>query len=484
MQGSKLIRLIETFDQKALERLRLFVYSPYFNNGPKSELIQQLFQLIYEAAPGFSKEKVLKARVYAAIFPDEVVVKGKLEKLMTQLLGLVMDFIATEYSPARQKESARLLVQMQFFKEQELSNQFEIAVKKLNQVLAKRQFQDRDFFYDKFRLEQELVDYYGQQNSRTEDLNLPATLKQLDIYYLTAKLEYSIWLLSQNIHIPLDLEDSLILLEKVVPFIERESYLNLPILRIYHQAFLLLHKHDQDNHQEFTNLKHLLAEYGDEIDPEQLKALQTLLRIHAIGHCNRGNDTYLPEAFQLYQNHLNLGYLYHDGKLFPGTVRNVVVLGLRMGEADWVYDFLQIHQDKITATQHPEEVYHFNLANYYFAIQEYDNALNYLDDTYEDLYYKLAAKRLEIKIYFEQNSPLLEPRLEAFKVYIFRLSQKRLPEKHRMGNNHFIDLLRQIINPKTFKNKERIAKLSERIEEKKIVAEKEWLLDKLQKMPV
>ena len=72
--------------------------------------------------------------------------------------------------------------------------------------------------------------------------------------------------------------------------------------------------------------------------------------------------------------------------------------------------------------------------------------------------------------------------MDAFKILTFRLSKKLLSDNHRRGNNNFIDLLKQIINPKTQGNLNRIEKLIEKVISKKVIAEKEWLLDILERM--
>ena len=86
---------------------------------------------------------------------------------------------------------------------------------------------------------------------------------------------------------------------------------------------------------------------------------------------------------------------------------------------------------------------------------------------------------MELKIYYELQSDILESRIDAFKIYIYRISQKVLPVVQRDGNNNFIDLLKQIRSPKTLDSLKRIEKLRNKVREKKSIAEKEWLLEKL-----
>lgn len=186
----------------------------------------------------------------------------------------------------------------------------------------------------------------------------------------------------------------------------------------------------------------------------------------------------------MYQLHLEKGYLYQEDDLLNlSTFGNLVTMGLKLEQFDWVYNFIESCKGKITGTDAPEDIYSFNVAQYYFAIKDYDSSLDSLSFNFEDLYYKMAAKRLELKVYYEMQSELLESRMDAFKILTFRLSKKMLSTTHQKANNNFIDLLKQIINPKTKGNTGRIEKLIEKINnQKKTLSEKEWLLDILESM--
>ena len=117
MKGSKLLKLISSFDSDELKRLHAFIHSPYFNNGQQAPDLQRLFQLIYENAPNFDTAALEKDNIYTRLYPDAEFVKGKLDKLMSRLLNLLMEFIATEYSDTQQNERSKLLAQIRFFRE-------------------------------------------------------------------------------------------------------------------------------------------------------------------------------------------------------------------------------------------------------------------------------------------------------------------------------------------------------------------------------
>ena len=124
----------------------------------------------------------------------------------------------------------------------------------------------------------------------------------------------------------------------------------------------------------------------------------------------------------------------------------------------------------------------FNITQYFFYKKQYGQTEEQLLDHYENFYYKVAARRLEIKLLYEQESEILSSKTEAFKMFIFRLSKKQLPEKLKQLNNNFIDFVRQIIHPKTLGNKKRIESIKQKITRKGKVAERDWLLEKINEL--
>ena len=234
--------------------------------------------------------------------------------------------------------------------------------------------------------------------------------------------------------------------------------------------------------QAYRELKRLLTLYAREIPFKALKQFHALCRNYCTREYNKSRGAFLHELFALYQEHLELGTLFYQEKLTPATLRNIVVCALRTEAYDWVAQFLEAYRDRISSTNQPQAIYRFNLANYHFALGDYERALDCLTDRYDDIYYQLAAKRMELKIYYEIDLEVLDAKIAAFKIYIYRISKKVLPAIPREGNNNFIDLLKQIRRTNTRFNLPRIQKLTEKVSTKTSIAERDWLLQKLKKL--
>lgn len=207
------------------------------------------------------------------------------------------------------------------------------------------------------------------------------------------------------------------------------------------------------------------------------------LRNYIVGRYNKGDNTALSELLNLIKDHAEQSTIYQEGGNIPAsTLQSAITVALKLGDYEWAISFLEQHRYRIVGADDTEAIYQFNLANCLFHKGGYYEAERLLANyNFRELFYKLAARRLEIKLYYETKSPLLDARLDAFKILIHEHKSILTADKID-PNNHFIDLLRQILAPKTLGNQERIKGLIEKLENKKAVAEREWLKEKLEAM--
>ncbi len=477
MHSSKLIEILGTLDKVDLERLSKFLGSSYFIQIKQKEKAILLLGLIKKAHPEMNAEQLDKQKVFAQVFPDTSYSANKMDKLMANLLKAIRQFILFEYSAIKDNELEQELTFLKFYRDKELDKSFEqtvLQVKKKQRSIAHK---GKEYYFNQYRIESEITAQASWKNQRKGDLNLPNTLKGIDAFYLIAKLEYACWSLAQGISVTLEVESSLVLLDHLLQGLPKEYLHQYPLTSLYYYAYTLLRK--GTDVEALDKLAELLEGVEALIPIEQLKAIQAIYRSFMVKEYNKGKKKSL-EVFNLYQSHLEAGYLYHDNGIFPGLLRNLVALGLKAKAFDWVHQFLQKHQHRIIGTRVPTVVYQLNMAEYYFALKKYPKVLDLLKDASEDTYYKIASKRLELKVLFEIQDDLLETKMTAFKVYIHRNSKKKLPESPYQRNNNFINILRQVNSPQVYKNAKKINKLIGKIQLLGAVAEREWLLEKLE----
>ena len=151
--------------------------------------------------------------------------------------------------------------------------------------------------------------------------------------------------------------------------------------------------------------------------------------------------------------------------------------------ATWALQFTETHRYKVVGANETEEFYQLNMALGLFAQQKLDEALAIIPFGSSYSNYHLAARRLELKIYFELNADLLPYKIDAFRMHVSRASQKFLSDYMRELHANFVNLLQQI-SQSPRRDKGRSEHLIKRIQEKKWVAERNWLLEKAREVAV
>ncbi len=462
-------------------QLRKFIHSPFFVHPTQQARLIQLYACIDASAPRFHPARLKKEIVHQRLFPNEAYSKVRLEKLMSKLFQKVQTFIHLQYSPTLKEELHQQRALAKFYQIKKLDSLLQSTMKRLQQILQTETQEDREHYHHSFLVENDILEQEGLFNTRRGDLNIPATLFHLDRYYLLSRLEYTCMLLAQfRFQSPATVQQEEALIQQMLPLTQLLSDYNSPSIKIYQMAFRLLQ--DIDNPKYYEALKTEMTLYQSALSAEQEKALHAICRNYCIFHFNKGQKSFLPETFQRYRMDLEKGLLFYQNGLLPSTIKNLVDLGLRMEKHQWVEELLHDYRHRITGTKHPDDIYRFNKADILFRTQQKTKALQFLSYQFEDIYYKIAAKRMELKILYDTQADQLDDKMDAFKIYIFRHSKKKLDKNHQTANNNFINTLRQIRNPLSFRNPQRIARLTQKIDQQKTISEKGWLLDKIKEM--
>lgn len=181
---------------------------------------------------------------------------------------------------------------------------------------------------------------------------------------------------------------------------------------------------EQPDASEFEHLHGQLLKLEKNISPVDLQTFYTYLRNILTILYNTGKLNVLPILFEYQKAHFQRGYLHYEGKISATAFISLVINGLKTKwQFDWVEKF--INNQKGHILQDSENDY-FNLARamFCFAKREYEMTLEILPQSLKDLDYQFIAKRIELKVYYETNSELLSYKIDAFKMFISRASQK------------------------------------------------------------
>lgn len=462
MDKSKLIQLLRSFSREEQREFRKFLQSPFFNRREETVVLFDLLEKHLKTG----KPVPDKADAYAAIFPNEPFDDHRFRMLMSQLFQLGGQFLTVRGFMTDEAQSLLLLGQV--LRKRKLTSQFAQTAADLVTKLEAQPYRNPDFYQNKYLAS--LEKYRTAYDMRDVDAaQLQSLSHELDTAFLARKLWQSCLLLSHEAVSNVSYDFGL--LDEALAFAERIGALETPAIAIFYHCYRALTNPSEAVH--FQNFKRLLLQHGSLFPAEEMRDLYILAINFCIRRYNAGSQAYLRDQFDFYKDGLWQGYFLTDGELSRYTYQNAVTSGLVMREFEWVEHFIHDYRDKL-AGAYQESVFSFNLARLAYEKKQYDKALPLLQlAEYKDLLLNLAAKTLQLKIYFELDEfDLLEAHLSAFKTFLLR---KKELGYHRENYLNTIQFTRKLLETNPF-DKEARSGLRKEIAAAKNLGEKEWLL--------
>lgn len=438
--------------------------------------MRPLLELIFESVSGAGKPD--KMEIFARLFPGKNVSEGSLEKSMTALSNLIRSFLLTNHYWKADNEFYQNLDWAVILRNRNLKTRYLNTVKKLRQIQEVELYQSSEFYLKQFLLEDEVHYWESLHNKAKGDQNLPATLRQLGLFYHLNQIE---------------LNNRLLLQQRIaqVNFVSEEKFehsiIEIPALHLQESTLLKINFHIYQllgskvpNIVEFIALEDLLKQHEKELEPDVRQEFYAFLRNLCTILLNFGFLEMRPVLFRIQKENLEKGYFYINGKISPGAFANIVISALRLDEFVWVLKFMEEHKERIIGGEDTNDFFQLNMATYFFALGDFNQCLNLIPDAPVDNLYLIRARRLRLKAYYEIKSELLLYELDAFKMLLSRAAQKTISPALRGVNANFVNFLYQITKTAPY-DKPKLMKIFNRISAKNSVAEKEWLLEKIQR---
>jgi hypothetical protein len=475
MKNTFLIEALSWLSTEDMTELGLFVESRFHNRGSLRDDIIRLFEYLLKLHPEFRLEDIEKEKVYQMVFPGHPKVSGKLEKLASGLYKLVREFLLLrEYQRAengfdQSMDWARIL------RNNHEDEKFEAALIKIEKQFLLDSSASPESFFQKFQVEELRQEYYRLTNKGKEDVNLNNTIYSLSVFFEVYRFEYLNQLLLQQKLTQVPISDKIISIlnfdYNLVPYSDN---IILDISQKIHKLFSIQVPEEED----FQILMDSLKDNESLIAPEILSNYYTYLRNASMLMLHAGHENFLRIHYALLRDNLERGYLYHANQLHPNTLMNLVRVAAATDNIQWALECLESEKTKIFDDNETHDYYRLNLALCKFDLKEYDAALELIPASSANVSYHLMARRLELMCYYEINSPLLIYKLDAFKIFIWRASEKHLSESLKEANKAFINIFLQLASIPPG-DKEKLARLKKRIQEKGSIAESRWLLAKV-----
>lgn len=473
MKHSYLVEVAQALTEEERQETVLELTILVQKKEKNAESLLKLFHIICAAAPEYREDVLDKDSIYARLFPGKETVKWKLEKLMSELNQFIRNLLVTKrmwadtYAIQRQLEWASWLSE-RGMKERAL----QIIEKAKSEQLAEG-IESIQFYKDAFLIEDALHNYYNINNRLNNDLNIKNLLIQLELYYESYKFEIFNRYLLQGKAV------NLAGLEHLID----ESYSKLEgskLLKVIKKIHDLLGR-DSIDISEADQLLESIQKMEHNISTETLDTLFAYLRNFYTILINNGNAALLPILHKTNLDNLERGFFYTNNKISPYAYLNICIVACRVSAFDWAEKFTEGHKTKIQYVDPDNIPYHYNMAYCLFAQRKFEQAMSFIVDTPSHSHYHQKFRRMELQIYYELESELLLYKIDAFRKFMERTGTKIFGKPIKEMNVEFVKVLLQIAQSPP-KDKIRSARLIARIESKKLIAEKRWLLEKAREL--
>lgn len=455
-----------------MKDLEKFIASDFYSGN---KVLLSLFKIIRKEHPKFESPNLEKEKLFKKIFPGESYEESKLRYIFSDLAKLTEEFIVLKElgtDPVRKK-----LLLMDYYLRNDLEKYFNQIFEDSVKTQLKAPIKDAGWFFNQYLLEEKAYIYSQYQKSRSLDNNLQTLVNYLDLFYVTNKLKHSGEMLTREMLLKVSYNKPL--LDAIMAHIDSGKFEGYTAVEVYH-CIIKMHT-TPDDEQYYKKLLALLEIHSSEFTREELVDLYVFAQNYCTNRINGGQTEYLSEVFFLYKKMIELDAIYENGYVRPNVFKNIVTVGIRLGEYEWIEQFIEEYKEKLDPKSR-ENAINYNMAWLEYARKDYKKALRFLATAdMMDVFYQLGAKCLLLKIYYEtQEVDAFYALTESFYVYLRR--NTLIADFQKDVHLSFIKFIKQLMKVRLERDRKGAEKLREELSEAKNVLDLSWFLKKLEEI--
>lgn len=480
MLNTKLIRILKTMQESELKQLDKFIASPFFN---ESKNLMQFFSYLRKLSPNWEEEKLEKEKIWKKIFPKEPFNDTRFRQNISQLFHLVEKFITQHLYFSKEQYFQN---RMTFYNKRYLEKDAKDTLKEWEAFEAAKTERSEQFYETQTAIlfHKSLLYHNGDTHSPSEkEYFLPHFFKANETHFMLTQLKWACVLLHNHQRKPeFQYETSPfmpIILQQVA---ENPSLRAIPAIHIYYLIYQMLLNEDDESIYEV--LSQYMEKYPQFLTGDEWAYFGAFLRNYCIKKTHY-SQYFIYRLQALHELQLKNGMIFSFNQLPVSVFRNIIDIAIKTQNTEWLKNVVITYQNRFPVEM---QVYltHFASARIAFAEQKWKETLHFLNklEKSEDLFLEINIRILYVKAHYELYEwDIVNNLLETFKVYLHR--QETLGEYFKNRYKNFIFSLHKVIRIEEY-NAAKKNKINEEIREipDNQLPEKEWLLEKMQRLMV
>ena len=467
MSESILFELFNALSVAQLRAARHWVASPLHN---RREEPLKLFDYLENCRK--QNQKCQQKEAILFVFGHQNGTDGQLRHEMSALKGLLQDFLVWQEIEKRRDQRDWLLLHAMH--KLGLEKNFQLAYREIEKKRLSDKQRSIDHHWFSFKIDYEKYEWEEGQK-RGHEFPLEPLQNALDTWYAGQKLQLACMEQSrqtarrkERFEMPTSLND-------ILELLPNQPHKSVPIVSIYYLGQKMLAEPSRVEYME--SYLETLQEQVESVPPNEARDLLMLAINHGIRQINAGDRSAIRRTLDFYRLGLDKKLIHDEqGRLTKYTYNNVLMTFLALEEWDQALAFLERYKPELPALER-ENIFRYNLAIYYFRQGAFDAALELLRDvTFPDPMYKLEARKMLLKIYFEQEATeALESLLENLLLWLRRHGEIGYHRDMYRNLAMFTGRLLRLAPG----DKEARKRLRKKVLETPLVAERQWLLGKI-----
>lgn len=470
MKKTKLYQAILALSVVEVNRFLKYLSCTHASDPPVAMRFMSIFlSLLKDDNPAWDDKHHLWQETFGA---DRAFDDGRFRKLCSDGIQVLEEFLGVEWHQEHKLQEAT--TRLQALNRKGLESLYQQHLKRTRTLFERWPTRGAPFHYHRYMLEASAYDANLSDINRFQVANIEDILYNLDIFYVLEKIRYYVETLSRKSFLQHKYEVEF--LSPILEKIEEGAFEEVPGISMYYQV-IKTHL-EPDDTQHYYELKNLINRHKDPLPQEHLKSIYFAALNYCLRKINQGKKGFLSESFEMYKQVLNRDLAYdEEGNLSHWTLKNVIVLALRLGEFSWAKSFLEEFSERIP-TEYRKNAVTYNLAQIYFYQKDFERVLSQLQEVeYKEVTYNLGAKTMLLATYFElQEWQALNALSDSFRLYIQR-RKNTLPDSRRRSYLNLIKLTLKLYQARQGQSTlEDVEKLLEKSDE---VASEIWVREKI-----
>ncbi|MBK9743237.1 MAG: hypothetical protein IPO94_09835 [Saprospiraceae bacterium] len=477
MKDRKISIALSSLNIYELNSFIKFVQSPYFN---VNQLIAQFTLVISEAIKNGNLPILTPQDVWKQVYNNEPYNNQKFLKLNSDLTKLLETFLAQKEFES--SESLITNLKLEGAKKRNLENLYSGIISEAERLNKSEYNQSAYYYLTKYLIEKNLFRLKTENEKKNEKfeitsaLNIKAITDNLDYFYIADKLRQYCTLLSWKKMYKIEIEmDNM---DYIIQMANRPPFNSIPPISIYYKMFLTYQ--DEGNLTNYHELRQLTKTFMHIFPIDEQREIYSTILGYCINKINKNQSDFFRETFEVYKDGISENILLVDHSISVTTFRNIAIAALRVEEFSWAESFIHDYA-KYVDEKYRVNAVEFSLARLEFYRKNYGKVLEHMYKvSYEDVWYNLNTKTLQIASYYELDEfDALESLLQSFKMYIRR--EKSLSTDRKTHYLHLIKFTSALMKI-NHRDQQKLLKLKSEIETTQGVVSKPWLIEKVDQL--